>query len=82
NKQIPADLAIIGTDAIGGYLCLAVRGESLGALFVWDQNHEYLIEYDAGSEPNYANVERIASDWNEFTRGLVDDGSHDPSKSP
>jgi hypothetical protein len=64
--RIPADMVPIAHDPGGNLILLAVDGPDRGKVFFWFRAEEV----EEGDEPDRRNVGFVASDFDQFLRGL------------
>lgn len=78
SGRIPDNLTPIADNGIGDQICLCIRGEGAGAIYLWDQQNEpldendYLEEYGKPRPPEviFQNVHLIADSFDDFLNRL------------
>ena len=63
---ISAELLPIGSDPDGNIICLAIGGDTQGAVYFWVHKHAAA----EGETPNYQNIYLVANDFNELLETL------------
>lgn len=61
--RIPSELLAIGDDHFGNQICLSIRGDQIGAIFLWDHELEHI-------PPTYKNVYFLSNSFSEFINNL------------
>lgn len=61
--RIPSELLAVGDDPCGNLICITIKGEQIGQLFLWNHEGEH-------TPPTYRNVVYLASSFLEFLNGL------------
>ncbi|PAY01126.1 hypothetical protein CKO50_11990 [Pseudoalteromonas sp. HM-SA03] len=64
--SIPEELLPIGGDGIGNVICIGVDGAQKGGVFIWWKDKQV----DEGANPDYQNVDLIASSFTDFLTGF------------
>jgi len=69
-SRIPKDFIAIGCDLVGDQICLGVKGEYVGKVYMWE------MEFEADEnthQPYYDNMTLITNTFEEFLGGLFID---------
>ncbi len=69
SDRIPSEFIPIGTDGVGNYLCLGIRGKNYGKVFMWRED----AQPDIGEKPTLKNMELIADSFEAIVSGLKPD---------
>ena len=70
NKRIPDDFITIGCNLVDNQICLGVKGEYTGKVYMWEMEQEA----DYGQPfPYYGNMTLITNTFQEFLDGLFID---------
>lgn len=64
--SISEELLPIGGDGIGNVICIGVDGAQKGGVFIWWKDKQV----DEGANPDYQNVDLIASSFTDFLAGF------------
>lgn len=65
SDRIPKELLPIAHDGIGNVLCIGIENENIGKIFIWYDKERPLDE-----PPSYRDIELLAENFDEFTKGL------------
>ncbi len=60
--RLPAGVVAVADDDSGNLICLSLRSDDFGGVYLWD--HE--MEADEGCEPSFANMHLIAHSFHEL----------------
>ena len=70
NKRIPDDFITIGCDLVSNQICLGIKGEYIGKVYMWEMEFE---ADDDTPQPYYENMTLITNTFQEFLDGLFID---------